>query len=130
MTNFNLVESNGRAYLPCCSDKEPIYAEDRGIRQHNWLTAFFVRLFGSGIITFTSQDQRTFYLNRNSAITWIRETSKKNHEYWSIFDALNPLPTNTDEEIATMLQRVLMHASWARSDKAGKRERAQKQTQT
>lgn len=60
----NLIEINGRVVLPFDNT-------DRGIKAHNSITAFFVRLFGSGIVTFKQEDGTTFYFNKSSLVKWI-----------------------------------------------------------
>lgn len=48
---------------------------DRGIRTHNWLTAFFVNLFGTGTIQVSDTNGKSYLYNKGSLVKWINSSS-------------------------------------------------------
>ncbi len=75
MNVTNLIERNGRVNLSFEGN------ESKGVRIHNCLTALFVRLFGSGIVSHTTKDGAHYFFNRGSLITFLQKAVKKNHDY-------------------------------------------------
>lgn len=71
MSSINFRESNGRVYIPLDLG---IYI-DVGINAHNSLTAIFYKIFGSGVIECTDKGCKSYLLNRNSMINWMKLSS-------------------------------------------------------
>ncbi len=91
--SLNMVERNGKMYLPYDLPN----LKDRGINKHSWLTAFFVRLFGSGIIEQQNKDGDSFYYNRKSLVTWITDIQSKINP--ALVATPNITTKSSDEEI-------------------------------
>jgi hypothetical protein len=51
--------------------------KEESIRSHNKFTAFFYRIFGSGVITLKDKNKKIHYLNKNSLINFYNNQDKK-----------------------------------------------------
>lgn len=102
--NINLEARSGRMCLP-------FYKKDAGINQHNWFTALFVRIFGSGIIEQAQKDGRTFYFNKASLVKWTNNMSKIVHSKLNAYEEVSLSLKDTDDKIAETFRTVVLQAS-------------------
>lgn len=63
--SVNLTTDNGRRYMG--------FENDRGIKTHNWFTAIFAQIFGSGVVKMKDADGKEFYYNKGSLVKWIKQ---------------------------------------------------------